>query len=620
MDNTRQSPTIPQPRLSPPPFSQQQRQFFPDSQSALDPQEVPANYAFTRSDESNNSELNDEFILTALQNPRDRITLLKLEHDLERFINSNETKLSFPPMSSYQRLIVHRVAQYFNLEHTALDIYPQQRTVVLLKTPETKMPPILFREMNVNKEQEAAQPKPAPKAFKIMQRQPAREESASSKTVSKEASTDSSVTKSPEDERARGAKTLEEREQEYAKARARIFSESKTTSEITSQQPADTSSAVETTEERDAQPKNQQQNQPAAKPIQSFQQPTVSQPQIRQQQPQMKPKMKQNKENNTNGVEFRNGGESESRNGWAENGNSRPNTKPFWSSNADNDYNEYSDFYSYDMAPMYTNSGYAYPGDNQEIWPYTEPPYSKSAPQPPAFAQPFPRKSHSFNLGTNSYQPNNVHNYEQPPPPMNPKGGPRQWNNYSREDRVVSPPKGDPHHNKFPVRKSQDVQYMVQPPMGHVSPPPMPNYPSYEQNYHPPPPHPLPYNNDPAWFPPLYNPGYPHRGGGHLPQQQPRQPPMMNNTYPYPSYSHATQLPTGPPSGVPITTYDYERRPPKSTELFDPNAPCEGVTKKMAQMSVSSDRGGGRGGRGGRGGQYYNPNAWSTPQPRDRHG
>ncbi len=42
-------------------------------------------------------------------------------------------------MSSYQRLIVHRVAQYFLLDHAAVDITNLKRAVVLFKSPQSRV-------------------------------------------------------------------------------------------------------------------------------------------------------------------------------------------------------------------------------------------------------------------------------------------------------------------------------------------------------------------------------------------------------------------------------------------------------------------------------------------------
>lgn len=81
----------------------------------------------------------DEFLLNALNNPRDRLTLLKLEQQLELFVlDETKNKLEFPPCSSYHRLILHRVAAYFRLQHVVVDV-DSKRRVVLYKSPESRM-------------------------------------------------------------------------------------------------------------------------------------------------------------------------------------------------------------------------------------------------------------------------------------------------------------------------------------------------------------------------------------------------------------------------------------------------------------------------------------------------
>lgn len=42
-------------------------------------------------------------------------------------------------MSSYQRLIVHRVAHYFRLDHAVFDMDGTKRSIVLFKTPQSRM-------------------------------------------------------------------------------------------------------------------------------------------------------------------------------------------------------------------------------------------------------------------------------------------------------------------------------------------------------------------------------------------------------------------------------------------------------------------------------------------------
>lgn len=52
------------------------------------------------------------------------------------FKSNSRTRLEFPPMNSYQRLIVHRVAQYFKLSHV---VDTSGKAVVLYKSAETQM-------------------------------------------------------------------------------------------------------------------------------------------------------------------------------------------------------------------------------------------------------------------------------------------------------------------------------------------------------------------------------------------------------------------------------------------------------------------------------------------------
>ncbi|KAF7728665.1 R3H domain-containing protein 1 [Apophysomyces ossiformis] len=142
----------------------------------------------------------DEFILGLLKKPQERIFLLKLEQDLEAFINNYQLfRLDLPQMNSYQRLMVHKVAPYFKLSH----FYdPVRRSVFLCKNQYTELPSIRFPdlvEQDLEKEE-------APK-FKIMRRSPLPHAHTSKRTV-------------PQDKKP---KTYEERKAAYEEARARIF-------------------------------------------------------------------------------------------------------------------------------------------------------------------------------------------------------------------------------------------------------------------------------------------------------------------------------------------------------------------------------------------------------------
>ncbi|EIE82770.1 hypothetical protein RO3G_07475 [Rhizopus delemar RA 99-880] len=60
----------------------------------------------------------DEFILDLLKKPQERLFLLKLELDLEEFIKDKRRfRLDFSNMNSYQRLMIHKLAPYYKLNH-----------------------------------------------------------------------------------------------------------------------------------------------------------------------------------------------------------------------------------------------------------------------------------------------------------------------------------------------------------------------------------------------------------------------------------------------------------------------------------------------------------------------
>ncbi|XP_013866130.1 R3H domain-containing protein 1 [Austrofundulus limnaeus] len=86
-----------------------------------------------------------EFLVNTLKgNPRDRIMLLKLEQDILDFISNNESqKRKFPPMTSYHRMLLHRVAAYFGMDH---NVDPSGKSVVINKTINTRIPDQKFSE------------------------------------------------------------------------------------------------------------------------------------------------------------------------------------------------------------------------------------------------------------------------------------------------------------------------------------------------------------------------------------------------------------------------------------------------------------------------------------------
>ncbi|XP_005797380.1 cAMP-regulated phosphoprotein 21 isoform X1 [Xiphophorus maculatus] len=140
----------------------------------------------------------DQFIEDTLNsNPRDRLTLLKLEQDMTDFIFSNSSFKKFPQMSSYHRMLVHRVAAYFGMEH---NVDHTGKSVIINRTSNTRIPEQRFSDM-VHKNKT--------------------EDTLPLKILLKRDNSDDQGRHHPS--RERQSKSMEEREEEYQRARERIF-------------------------------------------------------------------------------------------------------------------------------------------------------------------------------------------------------------------------------------------------------------------------------------------------------------------------------------------------------------------------------------------------------------
>ncbi|CAM9256491.1 unnamed protein product [Chrysoparadoxa australica] len=95
----------------------------------------------------------DPALIEGIDNPRERMNVLKFEDTIIRFMNTvGKVDLHFAPMNNYHRLIVHRLAKRFMLEHQAIETpgLPagnQMRPLVLLKTSASRVPRVLLIEM-----------------------------------------------------------------------------------------------------------------------------------------------------------------------------------------------------------------------------------------------------------------------------------------------------------------------------------------------------------------------------------------------------------------------------------------------------------------------------------------
>nr|GMD41854.1 cAMP-regulated phosphoprotein 21-like [Ipomoea batatas]GMD43050.1 cAMP-regulated phosphoprotein 21-like [Ipomoea batatas]GMD44816.1 cAMP-regulated phosphoprotein 21-like [Ipomoea batatas] len=150
----------------------------------------------------------DPFLIEALQNPRHRVTVLRMELDIQKFfLNPNMQQFEFPHFpTSYLRLAAHRVAQHYGLVTMIQDnsVDGQGARILVRKKAESKYPAICLSDVppkqseNDKFDQKKIFIRPRPRA-------------------STGESGDSALKHSP-------LRTVEERKEEYDRARARIFS------------------------------------------------------------------------------------------------------------------------------------------------------------------------------------------------------------------------------------------------------------------------------------------------------------------------------------------------------------------------------------------------------------
>ncbi|OWM73096.1 R3H domain-containing protein 2-like [Punica granatum] len=150
----------------------------------------------------------DPFLVEALQNPRHRLTILRMELDIRRFMQSTDQKIfefqHFP--TSYLRLAAHRVAQHYGLQtmvqDTSLD--GTGNRILAIKTTESKFPAVRLSDIPAKQSENDKS-----EQLKVVIR------ARPSKSSGSEGN-DSGVKRN-------SMRSMEERKEEYDKARARIF-------------------------------------------------------------------------------------------------------------------------------------------------------------------------------------------------------------------------------------------------------------------------------------------------------------------------------------------------------------------------------------------------------------
>lgn len=158
---------------------------------------------------NNGVSLVDPFLIEALQNPRHRLTILRMELDIQKFLQNHE-QLQFEFQhfpTSYLRLAAHRVAQHYGLQTMVLDNLTDGAgsKIMVMKTAETKYPSVCLSDIPAKQPENSK-----PEQVKIaIRRRPCRTSSGDGSDMGL---------------KRNSVRSVEERKEEYDKARARIFS------------------------------------------------------------------------------------------------------------------------------------------------------------------------------------------------------------------------------------------------------------------------------------------------------------------------------------------------------------------------------------------------------------
>ncbi|KAH8170541.1 SUZ domain-containing protein [Sarocladium implicatum] len=161
----------------------------------------------------------DDKLLEAMQSPRDRLFLLRLEKEVIEFVqDSKEPYMDLPPSNSFCRMLIHKLADYYHMTHS----YEHHiGSVRIFRTPFCRVPPSLSSMISEPNPSASSTPPPAILPKKIMRRG----QEGETGTTSASASKATSEVGSDEKEKPAGNQKLtrEKREEMYKQARERIF-------------------------------------------------------------------------------------------------------------------------------------------------------------------------------------------------------------------------------------------------------------------------------------------------------------------------------------------------------------------------------------------------------------
>ncbi|XP_052175707.1 uncharacterized protein LOC127790306 [Diospyros lotus] len=150
----------------------------------------------------------DPFLIEALQNPRHRLTILRMELDIQKFLqNSDQQQFEFQHFpTSYLRLAAHRVAQHYCLQTMVQDNVSDGlgNRIVVKKLAESRYPAVCLSDVLAKQSENDKHDQ-----VKIVMRPRCNKASNEASEIGAKRSS---------------MRTVEERKEEYDRARARIFS------------------------------------------------------------------------------------------------------------------------------------------------------------------------------------------------------------------------------------------------------------------------------------------------------------------------------------------------------------------------------------------------------------
>ncbi|KAK9803779.1 hypothetical protein WJX73_006072 [Symbiochloris irregularis] len=169
----------------------------------------------------------DAAVKDALMTPKVRVTVLRFCTEIEQFLNDPDQQvMTFSDtLSSYQRLLAHRVAQHYGLETTTIDAADSNVKVRGMKGPNTRMPQVKLASINSSNQSrwEPRDPAHANGDGAFRQHHPSNMKLlTSSKSSQRPPSANGTIAAMTPAQRPPD-RSYKERQQDYERARSRIF-------------------------------------------------------------------------------------------------------------------------------------------------------------------------------------------------------------------------------------------------------------------------------------------------------------------------------------------------------------------------------------------------------------